>query len=157
MTLGPYPSIGVAQAHVLHAKAREALDKGIDPGTRNIAQRRAEREAETIGDLAEEYLEKWARPRKRSASEDERILRKDVLPLWGRRKAKDIKRRDLTLPPTTKTLADLGTLLWREISIVTKGVFPHAVRPEGATLQLAVPHQTPLSTHTINAVGTDRL
>ena len=45
MTLGTYPSIGVAQAHVLHAKAREALDQGIDPGVRHVAQRRAEREA----------------------------------------------------------------------------------------------------------------
>ena len=45
----------------------------------------------------DEYLEKWARPRKRSAAEDERILRKDVLPAWGRRKARDIGRRDVVL------------------------------------------------------------
>ena len=48
-----------------------------------------------MADLAEAYLEKWARPRKRSAAEDERILRKDVIPAWGRRKAKDIARRDV--------------------------------------------------------------
>jgi integrase len=37
----------------------------------------------------------WARPRKRSAAEDERILRKDVIPAWGRRKANDIARKDV--------------------------------------------------------------
>ena len=32
-----------------------------------------------------------------NAYEDERILRKDVLPAWGARKAKDIRRRDVIL------------------------------------------------------------
>ena len=45
--------------------------------------------------MVEEYLEKYAKPKKRSAGEDERILRKDILPKWGRRKAKDIRRRDV--------------------------------------------------------------
>jgi len=49
----------------------------------------------TVAELVEEYLAKWARPRKRSAAEDERQLRKDVIPRWGRRKAKDITRRDV--------------------------------------------------------------
>ncbi len=40
-------------------------------------------------------MAKSARPRKRSADEDERILRKEVVPAWGRRKARDIKRRDI--------------------------------------------------------------
>jgi integrase len=60
-----------------------------------VHQRKAERVAETVEELAEAYLEKWARPRKRSAAEDERILRKDVIPAWRPRKAKDITRRDV--------------------------------------------------------------
>lgn len=95
MTLGTYPGVGLADARVKHAKARVDLEKGIDPGAKQIERRRADRAAETVADLVEEYLEKWARPRKRSAHEDERILRKDVLPIWGARKAKDIKRRDV--------------------------------------------------------------
>ena len=59
--------------------------------------RHEHRKAETVADLAEEYLEKWARPRKRSAAEDERILNKDVLPAWGKLKARDITRRDAIL------------------------------------------------------------
>jgi hypothetical protein len=34
---------------------------------------------------------------KRSWQEDERILNKEVIPLWGKRKAQDIKKRDVIL------------------------------------------------------------
>ncbi len=97
MGLGTYPAVGLASARVKHAKAKELLTKGDDPGALHVEKRRAERQAETVADLATEYLEKWARPRKRSAAVDERILNKDVLPAWGKRKAKDIRRRDVIL------------------------------------------------------------
>jgi integrase len=95
LTLGSYPEIGLADAHVRLADARKLLAQGIDPGERAVAQRKVERAAETVAELVEEYLEKWAWPRKRSATEDERQLRKDVIPAWGTRKAKDITRRDV--------------------------------------------------------------
>jgi integrase len=95
MTLGSYPELGLADARVKLAEARKLLASGIDPGAREVQQHKAERTAETVAELVDAYLEKWARPRKRSADEDERILRKDVLPAWGRRKAKDIARRDV--------------------------------------------------------------
>ncbi len=95
MGFGIHPVVGLASAHVKHAQAKLLLDKGIDPGAQEIEKKRVERDAETVNDLAEEYLEKWARPRKRSAGEDERILNKDVLPAWGKRKARDIRRRDV--------------------------------------------------------------
>jgi integrase len=95
MTLGTYPPLGLADAHVKLAAARKLLAEGIDPGEAEIRSRKAERSAETVAELVEAYLEKWARPRKRSADEDERLLRKDVLPAWGHRKAKEITRRDV--------------------------------------------------------------
>ena len=97
MTLGTYPAISLASARVKHANAKELLAKGTDPGALHVEKRRAERQAETVGDMAEEYLEKYAKPRKRSAGEDERILRKDVLPRWGKLKAKASRRRDVIL------------------------------------------------------------
>jgi len=95
MTLGTYPAVGLADAHVKHAQAKADLQKGVDPGAKEIERKTTERTAETVAELVETYLEKWARPRKRSAAEDERTLKKEVLPLWGHRKAKDIKRRDV--------------------------------------------------------------
>jgi integrase len=95
ITFGCYPSVGLADAHIKLAEARKLLQSGADPGENEVQRRKADRQAETIADLVDAYLEKWARPRKRSAAEDERILRKDVLPAWGRRKANDVDRRDV--------------------------------------------------------------
>jgi integrase len=95
MTFGTYPAIGLADARIALANARKLLDLGKDPATEHVDQRRAERLAETVTELVEDYLDKWAQPRKRSAGEDERILRKDIIPRWGNRKAKDVTRKDV--------------------------------------------------------------
>ena len=95
MTLGLYPKLSLANARVLHAKAKELKEDGIDPGTVHVEKRRAERNAETVAELVEEYLERYARPNKRSADADERALKKEVLPVWGNRKAKSVTRREV--------------------------------------------------------------
>src|SRR5437868_1820738 len=95
LTFGTYPRLSLADAGVKLAEAKNLLAKGIDPGSRAVAERDAERHAETVNELVASYLDRYARIRKRSAAEDERILRKDVLPRWARRKAKDITRRDI--------------------------------------------------------------
>jgi integrase len=95
LTLGTYPRLSLASAGVRLAEAKDLLAKGIDPGSRAVAERDADRRAETVEELVASYLDRYARARKRSASEDERILRKDVLSRWATRKAKDITRRDI--------------------------------------------------------------
>ena len=83
MTFGQYPAMGLGSARLELAKARKALEEGIDPGKKLVAERRAERNAETVEELVEAYLEGHARPKKRTAAEDERCLKKDVVPRWG--------------------------------------------------------------------------
>jgi integrase len=95
MTLGTYENMTLADAHEAHADAWKVLRQGIDPGAKAIEEREAECQAPTVAALADEYLEKWAKPRKRSWREDERILKKDILPEWGWRKAQVITRRDV--------------------------------------------------------------
>jgi integrase len=97
MTLGAYPSIGLAAAHKLHAGAREKLDRGIDPGTEKIAKRIIAAYAPLFSDLVYEYIKVWAKPNKRSWREDKRILESYALPYWGNRNAGDIKRREIIL------------------------------------------------------------
>jgi integrase len=97
MTLGPYPRIGLARARRMASESREQLTHDIDPGAEHTEKKRQERGAPTIRTLAEEYLNLWAKPRKKSWKEDERIIQKDVIPTWGRLKAKNLKRRDILL------------------------------------------------------------
>lgn len=96
-----YPAITLAEAREAHREAQDKLNKGTDPAAKAITEREAEHQAHTVVDLAREYVEKWAKPRKRSWKTDKRILEKDVLPDppdgagWGRRKAKDITKREV--------------------------------------------------------------
>lgn len=95
LTIGVYPAVALAEAHSKYAAAREMVASGIDPGAKALTEKKEESSAPTIAALANEYLEKWAKARKRSWATDKRIIDKDVLPEWGRRKAKDITRRDV--------------------------------------------------------------
>lgn len=97
VTLGKYPAISLAQANTEAAKIREKLSKGIDPKQTIEAARKADKEAFTVSDLVGEYVEKYAKPKKKSWAVDQRILNKELLPSLGRTKAKDIKRRDIVL------------------------------------------------------------
>ncbi|ODB94683.1 hypothetical protein A3197_18205 [Candidatus Thiodiazotropha endoloripes] len=97
LTLGRYPKMTVAEAHSEHGKALLALEKGIDPGKVEVEKRRENRRAPTVKMLVDEYIEKWAKPRKRSWKKDQSTLDRDVVSEWGRRKAKDITRRDVVI------------------------------------------------------------
>jgi len=97
MTLGAYPVISLADATALHRNAIRCLASGKNPSNEQQRVKLEARLSGTVLDLINEYLEKWAKPRKRSWKEDERILFKDIAPVFGNRKAKDIKRREVIL------------------------------------------------------------
>ena len=103
LTLGRFPTLGLAAAREKATDALREAAKGQDPGRQKIEERRAE----TFSDLAREYIERHA-SKKRSGREDVRLLngsphkkktgKKPHVPLvtrWGNRRIKDIKRRDV--------------------------------------------------------------
>jgi len=92
---GDHPAMSLSEAHSKYEVARRKVEKGIDPAAEKLEAELAEKEADTVNQLAAEYLEKWAKPRKRSWEEDQRILEKDILPTIGNKKAKDVTRRDV--------------------------------------------------------------
>ena len=97
ITFGNYPKLSVAEAHAVFGKALADLEKGFDPGATLVNLNKDNRLALTVKELAHEYIEKWAKPRKRSWEEDERMLTKDVIPFLGKRRAKDVTRRDIII------------------------------------------------------------
>jgi len=98
-TIGPYPKVSLTQARAMAAQLKEQVESGVDPGLKKKEILWADKTAFTVKDLSNEYLEIWAKPRKtdKSYKEDMRILKKDVISIWGGHKAKDIKRRDVVL------------------------------------------------------------
>jgi integrase len=93
LTLGDLAVVSLADAR---ARGRDALhnaSKGEDPA----GDKQTGRRAETVGELAELYLAKWAKPRKRSWKADDNLLRNRVLPQWRSRAIIDIGRHDVRL------------------------------------------------------------
>ncbi len=97
LVLGQYPEeISLSKAHSLHAEyVRQLKEEGKDPGAIKIAKKEADRAAETVKELSQQYISRHAKKLKKSWEEDQRMLDKDVLPVWGHIKAKDIHRRDV--------------------------------------------------------------
>ena len=95
MTIGRYPHCSLGDAKRIHREALTMLESGKDPAQVKRQQEIVARDSSTIEGLIDEYIEKWAKPRKRSWKEDQRILNKDIKPLWGKRKAADITRREV--------------------------------------------------------------
>ncbi len=98
MTLGQYPECTLGEARKRHREALRVLESDEkDPALERKKAKKGNKESSTVNDLIDEYLEIWAKPRKRSWKEDERFLDKNVKPYWGKLKAKDITKRDVIL------------------------------------------------------------
>jgi len=97
MNLGSYPEVSLEKARRRFDDARRQVKNGVDPLTEKEQALRERQLSPTVSDLITEYIEKHAKPHKRGWMEDKRILEKDALPAWGKRKAKDIKKRDVVL------------------------------------------------------------
>jgi hypothetical protein len=87
LTLGTYPAMSLGEARVKLGQAQQKLEKGCDP-----ADQRATRD--TVADLVEVYIERHARTL-RSAHEEERRLRADVLPALGHIRLSELSRRQI--------------------------------------------------------------
>jgi integrase len=91
LTLGTYPALTLADARDQATAAKHTVAKGEDPAL----QKQSARTAPTVADLATQYLDRYAKHHKKSWRDDARLLNREVLPEWGRRKAHDITRRDV--------------------------------------------------------------
>ena len=73
---------------------------GADPvAVKDMArlQQLESKKAHTVAELAKEYMEKHAKPNKKTWKRDEFCLNNDVLPTIGKAKAENINKRDLIL------------------------------------------------------------
>ena len=122
LTLGYYPELSLADARRKAKTARAAADLGHDPA----AERRAQREAATFAELVSDYLERHAKPRKRSWRADEQMLKKHIPATWSDRKAAEITRRDVR-DLLAKVAAKTPIAANRLLACLRK-VFNHGIR-----------------------------
>jgi integrase len=95
--LGNYPFVTLETAREKFEEARKKVKNGIDPVAEKEQAEDERRKAPTIADLIDDYIKKHAKVKKRSWQEDERILNKDALKAWGKKKAANITKRDVVL------------------------------------------------------------
>jgi integrase len=116
LTLGDAKVIGLADARERAREAIRSASKGEDPATDKKARKRAE----TIGDLATEYIERHAKRYKRSWREDARILKAEILPIWRQRAIKDITRRDVRVLVEAIAARGAGIMANRTTALLSK-------------------------------------
>jgi integrase len=110
LALGTYPVLSLADARGQAAAELHEVQLGNDPA--DAKQER--RQADTFDDLALLYLERHAKPNKRTWQRDEWIINREILPVWRSRKAADVKRKDV--------LALLDKIVERDVLVLANRV-----------------------------------
>jgi integrase len=90
-TIGPADVIGLAEARKRAAKIRVAVADGKDPQ----AEKRAERGVGTFAELARRYVEEYAKSKNKSWAQADALVRKHLLPRWGKLVPSNITRDDV--------------------------------------------------------------
>jgi integrase len=90
MTLGDYGVLTLEQARARTLREKASILDGGDP----LDLRNRNRQAQTIAELSDLYLSRYA-VRKKSAEADERRIRQWLKPKWGSRQAKSLRRDEI--------------------------------------------------------------
>src|SRR5206468_6522849 len=91
LTLGTYPPLTLADARDKAKAALRAAELGEDPAE----EKRAQAQADTFKELAELYMERHAKPKKKSWRDDDRRINNVLVPKFGNIHAKAITRADV--------------------------------------------------------------
>jgi integrase len=89
--IGDATAIGLADARRIAARIMADVAEGKD----RVAERMAERGAGTFAELAERYVEEYAKKKNKSWRQADALVRKHLLPRWGKIDAKSITRSDV--------------------------------------------------------------
>jgi len=97
MDFGSYPDISLAEARELHRLARNEVTLGKNPIEEKRERALLDKQAITVADLVDEFMAKEIRGRLKRKRPDyaDSILRNQIIPTLGPKKAKDVSRRDI--------------------------------------------------------------
>ncbi|MCW7543057.1 site-specific integrase [Aurantimonas litoralis] len=129
LTLGSYPTMDLHSARKRALGELAKISEGADPMTR----KRAARAEMTLSELAGLYVEKYAKPNKRSWQTDARVLANDVVPIIGStRKISSIGRRDI-LDAIDRKIDEGKPIASRQVLAITSKFFNWAVAEDYLT------------------------
>ncbi len=94
-TLGRSPKIGLVKARQIARHRLEIASQGKDPREEDVRllAAEAERKADTVAAVAVKFIERIAKQSR--WPELERVLNREIIPAWGDREMRTIRRRDI--------------------------------------------------------------
>lgn len=150
MTLGAASLVSLADARDRARDLIYAAGKGADPA----AAKQDAKRATTVGELANLYIEKHAKPKKRSWKADDRDLRLKVLPTWKHRAIVDITRQDVRM--LVEAIAEAGApIRANRIAALLSKLFTFALDRDLVTASPAVKIPRPGTEQQRDRVYTD--
>jgi hypothetical protein len=120
--LGPADAIGLQDARKLAGRIMFAVAEGKDPQ----AERKAERSKGTFAELAASYVEQYSKRKNKSWKQAETLVRKYLLPRWGKLPADAIARTDVKSAMVSIT----APVLANQVLAAASAIFSWAIREE---------------------------
>ncbi len=118
-TIGAFPEWKASDARVEAKELKKRIDRGEDP----MAEVEAGRDAKTVADLAERFIEQHLpRTRPTTAVEYKATINKDILPALGRLK--------VAAPAASQDRMDAGP--YSTVTAVTRGLLPPLAEPKAS-------------------------
>jgi len=114
--------VTLTQARKIAAELRFEVAQGRDPQSERLAQR----EAGTFGELYQRYLEKQAKPHRKSWRQSDYLVRRHLLPAWGRLSVRSIAKRDVLAALDRIDSYSTATQTW----LAASAVFAFGVKRE---------------------------
>ena len=66
LTIGKYPRVSLTEARSIASQSLSQIEQDIDPATQKLTKKIADRNALTVGDLVEEYIESGQRLKRKN-------------------------------------------------------------------------------------------
>src|SRR6516165_1124651 len=124
--IGAADAVGLADARKLAAETMLDVIRGRDPA----AEKRAARGANTFAELGERYREEYARKKNKSWQQADYLVRRYLLPAWGKLSAESITRSDVR----AVIGKIVGPSLANQVLAAASAIFSWAIKQELVTI-----------------------
>lgn len=126
ITLGDWPTLSLIDARAQAGQHKRLVDEGDDPLAAKQEAAAHKKRMPTVEDFVAEYINRYAKPNKKTWKPDEQMLRRWVVPTIGLIKMNKVKRRDIV--GILDKIHDTGaTRLPGKVLAVTRKMFRFAV------------------------------
>lgn len=101
MTLGTFATTTLAEAREAWREAKGHVEKGINPAAAKLEAKQAAKLAaepekvDTVRSVGEDFIERYCRPRNRTADEVSSMFRRHLYPVLGERAIRSVTRMDI--------------------------------------------------------------